>query len=665
MGLLTKAFEKRSQLLNPEPWLLKALGYRPTHSGTNVTEQTALTFSAVFSCVSVLARTMAAMPIKTYERLETGGKRVARQHPLYKLLRSAPNPEITASTFKSTAMAHLALWGNAYAEIEFNRVGEPRALWLIPPWKVEPRRTQKMVLYYEIRTDQGETRTLLPSQVLHIPGLGIDGVKGLSPVALHRQGIGLGLAAQEFGARFFGQGTNLGGFIEIPGKMKDATVENLRKDINDKYGGLGKSHRLLFLEEGMKYHQAGMPMTDAQFLESRKWEVNEVARIYNVPLHLIQEHEKSTSWGTGIEQMNLGFVVHTMTPYMVNWEQEIERKLHFGNDDYFSEFLVEGLLRGDSQARAEYYNKMFNVGGFSPNEILEKENMNPIGPEGDERFVPLNMVPLKRAIEDNHEPKAKAPSKPDESKGAESGIEKRSGKTRHRIAKSYQRIFEDVGKRIVRREEWEVMGKAKELLASRDKNTLLEWLEQFYKKHPEYIKKQMLPAVTSLAEAIQAEVAGEVDIEAGMTPELKKFTREYVDVFAARHVSSSQGQLAQVIQEAYDAGSDELEALQARFDEWGDRRPGKIAGRETVQINGAVFRFVAAAAGITKLIWRNTGSKSCPFCQQLDGRVVGIEQPFIPANDFIEADDGSGMKVYGKKMHPPIHDGCVCVVEAE
>jgi HK97 family phage portal protein len=664
VGILTRAFEKRSQLTNPEQWLLSALGYRPSLSGVNVSENRAANSSVVWRAVTLLGGTIGSLPLPVYVRKKPRGKERDSGHRLYYTLHDRPNPEITSFTWRTMGIAHQLIWGNWYNEIEFDRFGYPVNLWPISPWRVKPYRNKNRKLFYELKLPDGTTKNLPPAQVLHVKNLYVDGDEGMSCLRAGREAIGLGLAAEEFGARFFGEGANVGGVAEHPGKLGETAYKNLRDSLNEKYAGLGKSHRIMLLEEGMKYQRTGIPPNEAQFLETRKFQVAEIGRFFFITqLHKLGDLERATF--SNIEEQGIDFVVDTIRPLLVNIEQEFNYKLFHDvrQEDSFTEFVIDGLLRGNSQARAEFYNKIFQIGGFSVNDILELENRNPIGPEGDERFVPMNMVPLKQALDEPDPPPALPDLDPDPEDNSRGTPETRSAATRFRIAQSYKRIFEDAGKRIVKREEADVMRKARELLGSRDKSSFLAWLEEFYKKHPDYVKRQMLPAVASLAEAIQAEVAGEIDIEAGMTPELEKFTQEYVDAFAARHVGSSRGQLVQVINAAHDAGEDELEALETRFSEWNERRPGKIASRETVQINGAVFRYVAAAAGMTKLIWRNTGSKTCPFCKQLDGKVVGIEMPFIPANDSVTADDGSGMKVYGPKMHPPIHDGCVCSIE--
>lgn len=650
--------EKRGLLQDPNSWLARHF-VRPTQSGVDVSEESALTFSAVFSCVSVLSRSLAAMPLPVYRRLDRGRER-ARGHPVYPLLHSQPNKEMTSYTFRSTMMAHLALWGNAYAEIVMRPDGRPESLWMIPPWRVQPMRTANNgELYYEVNLPNGQKKELQPYRVLHVMGLGVDGNKGLSPIAMHRQGIGMGLAAEEFGARFFGQGTNLGGIVEVPGKMRDETIRGLRKDIQEKHEGLGKSHRLLFLEEGLKYHQAGMPMTDAQFLESRKFQINEVARIYNIPPHMIGDLDRATF--SNIEHQTIEFVTHTMTPWLVNWEQELNRKLFGEDDSHYAEFLVEGLLRGDSQSRAQFYNQMFNIGAYSINDIREKENENPIGPEGDVHYVPMNMLPANAAMV----------AEPEEQQEQERAIEQRSleyrqqgAVRRNRIKKSYRNLFSEAAAKVAQREKTNILKGVRKHLQERSLTSFTEWLEDYYREFPEYIRNQMMPAMNSLAESIQELAAQEVGAEVGMTPELDRFMEDYVAAFTARYTGSSRGQLIALANQAADDGEDIAAAVEQRVNEWEERRPNKVAINETVELGSAVAKTVFAAAGVQKLRWIGVGTETCEFCAEMDGKVVGIDQPFLAKDDVMEAEGREGQEIQLNRptMHPPLHQFCVCEI---
>ncbi len=661
--ILSKMMEKRSNLKSPEQWFMRAMGYHPTASGVNVTEDTALRVTTVYACVRILSYTLASLPLPVYRRLQPRGKERASDHPVYFLLHDKPNEYQTSFVFRSTMMTHLCLYGNAYAEIETNRQGQPTALWIIPPWMVEPKRSERGSLYYEVNID-GSHKRIPYYSMLHIMGLGTDGLKGLSPIRQAQEAIGLSMAAEQFGSKFFAQGTNAGGVVEHPGKLSETAYKNLKESMQEKYEGLGNAHRLMLLEEGMKFSRNTIPPNEAQFLETRSFQIPDIARIYGIPLHLVQETTKSTSWGSGLEEMNIGFVVHTMRPWLTNIEQELNTKLFRESErrEYFSEFLVDGLLRGDTAARWESYNKGFQIGGFSVNDILELENRNPIGEEGDARFVPLNMVPLDRALEPQHEPAAQAPRQPQEPEenAAPERKERRSIDSRQSLVISYQRIFADAEARIIRREKNDILRVANKLLGQRDTGAFLDWLEKFYREHADFIKRNMAPPVESLAEALRAELLTEA--ESSMGVDLDDITDEYLEAFVIRHIESNHGQIKEVLRQSFEDG-DQLEALEQRLNEWEEKSPGKVAANETVKLNGYLTRTILAAVGVTKLVWRNQGSKTCPFCEQLDGKVFGIEEPVIPAGQVLEADDGSEMKIYGPKSHPPIHRGCVCGLE--
>jgi len=401
MGFITdKLAEIRSNVsgVTPSPALLKSIfGISPTRSGASVSEESALGITAVYSAVRLLAWTIASLPLPVYERLDPRGKTRATSHPIYKLLHDAPNPEQTSFEWRALTSVHQNLWGAGISEIEFDNGGKPVALWPIPPWCVTPKRTAKKELVYEVSVG-GEIKTLWPYQVLVFPALSTARDEWKSPIRIHRETIGLAMAMKDFGSSVFGQGTNPSAILSGLRFAKDDNEESVRKKFSDKYSGLGNSSRLMLLEDGVQFTRIGLPPEDAQYLESQKYGISEIARIYNVPLHLLQDHEKSTSWGTGIEEMNLGFVTFTLRPYLVQWEQEIKRRLFNGDDRYFAEFLIDGLLRGKMKERYEAYRIAFNMGMLSPDDMRDIENMNPI-PDGlgDIRMVPLNMQSLEFA----------------------------------------------------------------------------------------------------------------------------------------------------------------------------------------------------------------------------------------------------------------------------
>ena len=364
-------------------------------SGKAVSEKTALQTTAVYACVRILAETIALLPLHTY-RTSPNGKEKAATHPLYYLLHSEPNPEMTSFVFRETLMGHLLLWGNAYAQVIRNGRGTVMALYPLLPNKMMVNRTDQGILYYQYEKD-GQTYFLSQQDVLHIPGLGFDGLIGYSPVAMAKNAIGMAIATEEYGAKFFANGANPGGVLEHPGVVKDPA--RIRESWNAVYQGSSNAHRVAVLEEGMKFQPIGIPPEQAQFLETRKYQLNEIARIFRIPPHMIGDLEKSSF--SNIEQQSLEFVMYTLDPWVVRWEQAMQRALLSEGEkrQYFVKFNVDGLLRGDYQSRMNGYAVGRQNGWLSSNDIRELENLNRISTEegGDLYLINGNMTKLADA----------------------------------------------------------------------------------------------------------------------------------------------------------------------------------------------------------------------------------------------------------------------------
>jgi len=300
---------------------------------------------------------------------------------------------MTAFTFRETMMAHMLLWGNCYAEIEYDERGDIKALWPIPPYRVEHMETADGKPFFRVSTKVGKQYNVPYYAMLHIPGLGFDGRKGISVIQWASQGIDLALATEQFGSEFFANGTNVGAVVTHPAELSDGAFKRLQKSLREKYEGLGRSHRLMLLEEGMTFAKNTIPPNDAQFLETRKFQTSEIARIFRVPPHMLADLERATF--SNIEQQSIDFVTHTIRPWAVRWEQTINIRLFDSNEQkrLFAEFLLEGLLRGETKARYEAYAIARQNGWLSVNEIRELENLNPIE-GGDVYLTPLNMAPV-------------------------------------------------------------------------------------------------------------------------------------------------------------------------------------------------------------------------------------------------------------------------------
>jgi HK97 family phage portal protein len=501
---------------------------------------------------------------------------------------------------------------------------------------------QNGVLTYVYTLPNGSTATLSDNKILHIPGFGFDGLIGYDPITLAREAIGLSKATEEFGARFFSGGSQLSGVLTHPGQLKETARDNMRKSWEEMHQGLSNQHRVAILEEGVSFQSIGVPPENAQFLETREFQVTEIARFLHIPPHMIGDLKHATF--SNIEHQGIEFVIYTMTPWFARWEQTINRKLITLADkkDYFSEFMVAGLMRGDSQARASYYKEMFYMGAMSPNDIRAKENENPIT-GGDTYYVPLNMLPAGSPASEgvkSYETKAK-----------------RAGLIRSRTAQAYKELFIDVGERITKEEIKRLREKAQEYLPARKKITKkaktewFDWLDEFYGEFHDDIKMMILPPSASLADEIQALALEEINSD--RREDLSKFLDSYAEAFTARYIDSSTGQLKYIGQE-----DDPLAITETRLDEWEKTRPGKVGMNETVQLSNAVAKVVFAGAGIMRLRWVAIGSKSCPLCQEMDGKVVGIEQNFLDRGDRLSAEDTSDLQVYRPTSHPPLHQGC-------
>lgn len=384
-----------------------------TTSGKTVNERTALQTTAVYACVRILSETIASLPLHVYRYTE-GGKAKDTEHVLYTLLHDEPNPDMTSFVFRETLMSHLLIWGNAYSQIIRDRSGQVIGLYPLLPDQMSVHRSEKGKLFYvynryeEDNPNFQEKGSIVLSQeeVLHIPGLGFDGLIGYSPIALAKNAVGMTLACEEYGASFFGNGANPGGVLEHPGILKDPG--KVRDSWNAVYQGTRNAHKVAVLEEGMSYKQIGIPPEEAQFLETRKFQINEIARLFRIPPHMVGDLEKSSF--SNIEQQSLEFVKYTLDPWVVRFEQALKKSLLLPEEKktHFIKFNVDGLLRGDYQSRMNGYAIGRQNGWLSTNDIRELEELNPIPPEegGDLYLINGNMTKLKDAggfMKDNHE----------------------------------------------------------------------------------------------------------------------------------------------------------------------------------------------------------------------------------------------------------------------
>lgn len=372
-----------------------------SNTGEEINERTALENTAVSAAVRIIAESIASMPFMVYERIKTGGKNKAIKHPLFSLLHDAPNPYQTSFVFWETMVSHMLLWGNAYAEVEWGPDGEVKNLWILRPDMTRPLVDERNgTLYYQTTALDGQVFNLPYYRVLHIFGLGFDGLMGYSPIRLYREAIGLAKATEKYGAKYFGNGAKPGGVLEHPNNLSKDASDRLRDSWNQMHSGLDNAHRIAILEEGLTYKQIGLPPEDSQFLQTRQFQIAEIARIFRVPPHMLGELSRSTN--NNIEQQSLEFLTHTLNPWVVKIEQAVNLKCMTQNErkKFFAEHIVEQFLRGDIQTRYNSYQIGRQNGWFSANDIREKENMNPIPDEegGNAYMVNTAMQPIKNML---------------------------------------------------------------------------------------------------------------------------------------------------------------------------------------------------------------------------------------------------------------------------
>lgn len=410
MGILSGLFRSRDKPTDRTAGSSYSFFLGGTSSGKYVTERSAMQMTAVYCCVRILSEAVASLPLQFYRYTDDGGKEKAVEHPLYFLLHDEPNPEMTSFIFRETLMTHLLLWGNAYSQIIRNGKGEVVALYPLIPDRMKVDRDEHGRLYYEYTVYDsddvdgrkgtnkvGRTVRLQPHDVLHIPGLGFDGLVGYSPIAMAKNAIGLAIATEEYGSKFFANGAAPSGVLEHPGTIKDPS--KVRESWQATFGGSGNANKIAVLEEGMKYTPISISPEQAQFLETRKFQIDEIARIFRVPPHMIGDLEKSSF--NNIEQQSLEFVKYTLDPWVSRWEQAMVRALLTPDEKkkYFFKFNVDGLLRGDYQSRMNGYATARQNGWMSANDIRELENLDRIPAEqgGDLYLINGNMTKLEDA----------------------------------------------------------------------------------------------------------------------------------------------------------------------------------------------------------------------------------------------------------------------------
>jgi len=636
-------------------------------AGTSIGQpSTALKLSAVFACVRILAETLGELPLILYEQ-QGDSRRRATSHYLYNLLHDSPNPLMTAFEFRETIQGHLALWGNAYIQIDYDARGRVVELWpLMPNMMIDVRRDGERILY-RYQLPNGQLIWLSSNNVWHLRGLGSDGLMGYSVVGFARKNFESGLMADEFAYRFYKNDARPGIVLEHPGELSPTAHENLRASWAEVHQGVEKSHKPAILEEGMKLHEVGMPLNDAQFIETRNFQIADVARWFRMQPHKIGHMENATF--SNIEHQSIEHVVDTIQPWTRRWEQSIKQTLILPGDRqrYYAEFLLDALLRGDTAARYNAYAQGRQWGWMSANDIRRLENMNPVE-GGDVYLVPLNMIPAPQAGQQQDQNARQIDSAAGQiANGIAETRDNRAAPTRLRLRSAYLGLYKDTAARVLRREVNDIRGQMDKMTSARamDSTKFLLWLEEFERDHADFVKKQLMPLNGSYGEAVAAEALDEVGSEDEIGPEVMRFIDSYTGGFAARHTGISLDRIRQAIKAAQQKQQPIEDAIGSELDTWEGSRSSNIAEEESTRFNNAVAKTVFAIAGIQKLKSVAFGD-SCPYCKALNGKIIGIKQFFLQPGDQLLPDGVDEPLTSSTAIgHPPYHGGCDCMIVPE
>jgi HK97 family phage portal protein len=473
-------------------------------TGRSVSIDKALGFVPVMAAIRLRAETIGSLPLHTYQRLDAG-KRINRNHRIYSMLHDQANPEMTAMVFRETMQAHADSWGTGYAEIEYDTDGFPMWLWPLKPGQMEVFRADaneenfnegELVFLYT--HGDGKRSKLGTEQVFRLPGLGSNGITGYSPIQMARQALALGLAAEEFAGRYYSNDARPGVVLRLGPEFDydDEAKKRLAEAFDARHAGLTNKHRTAVLDEGMDISEIGFNAEDSQLIEEQKWSVEQVARIFNIPPHMLHHLERATF--NNIEEMGLNFVTYSLRPWLVRWEQQIKMQLLRDDANHFAEFNVDGLLRGKLADRMKAYWSMFQMGAISPDEIRASENRNPREDGGGDIFY----TPTNLAAAGETEVDEALPFPPLRLASAQ------SAKALDQDAiRKYQPLFEDVTRNLIDLERRMVMREAEKRYAQQEQETTMSMFDAIAK-----IADRPAPQIT------MAEGMVKVDVHPGEAP---------------------------------------------------------------------------------------------------------------------------------------------------
>jgi HK97 family phage portal protein len=682
MALLARLFERRSTNPPTDAAMVRMLTVGA--GSAPITPGNAMALATVLACVRVLAESIAMLPLELRLRQQRGSI-AATMHPVYSLLRDLPNPETTSAELRLALAGHLALYGNAYCQLVADRAGRWIEMWPLRPDKTEPVRLDSGQLAYKHTRPDGEIWWLPAAEVLHIRGLSNDGLIGYSPITMARRVFETKTRMEEYENSFYANGARPGVVLQHPHTLSPVAQAKLIESWQSRHGGAGNANKIAILEEGMTIEDLGVPQTDAQFIESQKLTKAEIASLFRVPLHMVNDLDRATF--ANIEQMSLEFVIYSLTPWLVCIEQAISRSLLTPSERsrYYAKHKLQALLRGDNASRSQFYSTGLQWGYLSVNDVRELEDLQPID-AGDTYFVPLNMIPIEQAAAGAgaatpaSEPGAATRSstlpaaagctcggqhgQPEHRASATDDASEDLRLARVATAAATRPVFEDVASRMVKRESADIQRAIAKVWRQRGADEFSQWLATYYQDFASVLRDAFQPAVMSTTRHASMAAAAELQRKPrGLTDQLRSFAAGYLDSLADGWCASARTQIEIVISEAIAAGADPVAAVEDRLNRWQETKVAKVADRQSFEALNAALIASYGVYGATRYQWLARGD-SCPYCRQLSGRSAGIEEYIVGAGSQLDGGESGNMEIRRNVRHGPIHGGCDCTVAA-
>jgi HK97 family phage portal protein len=673
MPVLQRMAERRATAINPihprDPALAELFGLGlESKAGQPVTAKTARRQPTFLAAGRYIVETVASLPLIMYERTGPESRNRAQDHPLYWRLHDQPNRSQTTFEWLEMSLWHVMDEGALCSRIVSSRDLQPFVLMPLHPSRLTPFFAPDGSVAHEYRratpNARGQmTEILLADEVLYMPFMSPDGLRGTPIRELLQEAIGLALAEEEYGARVFKDGERPGGYLKRPAgapKLSDEAFKRLRESWRER---TRNPHGTPIAEEGMEYAETGFTPEDTQLVDARKYQGSDIGRGMRVPPPMYGDYDRATF--SNVEHAGIDAVTNTIRPWLVRLEQRMKMSL-LDEDErrrFFFEFLVEGLLRGDATSEAQALSTMRQNGIINADEWRAKKNMNPLPDgQGQTYLVPLNMIPAESVGDDAGQDGGSGgiPSTTG-SPGSRARRERRSRTSLglRRLRRAYEPAFADAARRVLRAEGSDVLRQFRRMAGDRSLADFATWLEGFYQEHRAMVEQRMRPVVAAYIEAVAEMAAAALAGAAADEIDLSPFAGAYAGAYGVRHVGFSQAAIRALIEQA---DPDELAPRMVELLEgWPDARALEVAAAEVVQAGNAAARETWRESGVRELVWVASGGE-CPLCDKLDGQVVGIEREFVFDGEDVTGGDRTPLTAR-KTLHPPLHRGCVCSIE--